>query len=541
MSEEEIFPSATPRPGSEDAAQGDTSAPPGEDHVSGEGGARRWPIRRLALAMGIVLLLVLAGIFAWQTFFPSLSGRLQSGEAYWRAGQLARQERNWDKASSRFAQAIAQTDLVISTLENTQQLRELTEQERKQLGLAYWLRARAIFAAAATQLEKEAAEKQSSPPAGLPSADRGDMLELFLIPDYDSRAAALNSLYRASRYLQTDVAVLREALKHRMNEPFEVWNWPHVRQLAEAVARSDNAEPSLLARAYFVLALHGFYQPEITGESVRLPPAENKQLPAMLESLQWLEKLESVEQPLRFRAVYLRARIWQWLAENARRQRSSDPAEPKKYRQLLEQLLFDPTEGLPGKLGQRAENALAELSPMDIEGVFGLYRLGLAKVGTSGDGVQAEIQNRMRSLSESVVRLAKQAESFPPGRGLHAWRVVEESATVLREVPTRLAPLPDWWRHAGQQLDESAEKIATTFSKETAVTACQALAHLAIQLAQASSAEPAAQRRHWLHRAELWAKRAAEHLKKSARIEPRWKEEQEKLERRIHTLRISTR
>jgi hypothetical protein len=541
MAEEEIFQPDSPGSDSAPSESSQRSAPaqPSEE-VKLAGTVHRWPLRRWATVLAVVLLLVLGGIYAWQTFFPSLAQRLHNAEASWRAGLLARRDRNWNQATARFAQAARTTETVITTLENAQNQRPLTEQEKRLLGQAYWLRARALFGIAAVQLESQAAEKQSSPPAGLPEADKEDVLELFMIPDAASRREALVCLYRASHYWPDNLPVLREALKHRMNEPFDNWNWQHLRQLADTVAAGNATDPNLLARAYFVLALYGYHQPEPSGDGFRLPPAENKQRSPMLESLQWLQKLESVEQPLRFRSVYLRAQVWQWLAESYRRQAPRDPAESEKYRGLLEHLLFDATTGLPGALGQRAEKTLAELSPMDIEGVFGLYRLALQNLGKTVSTADAEAQNRLRNLAESAVRLVQQASSFPPHRALHAWRALGESASVVRQIQTRFSVLPEWWQQAGEQIYQSAEKIATTFSDTIDVETCQELAYLAIQLALADQSKQQTQRRHWLQQAELWAKRARQQLDKVG-LSPQLKEQQEKLERRLHALRISPR
>ena len=541
MAEEEIFQPDSPGSASSpsESSQRSASVQPSEEANLAQT-VPRWPLRRWATVLAVVLLLVLGGIYAWQTFFPSLAQRLHNAEASWRAGLLARRERNWNQAAARFAQAARATETLITTLENAQKQRSLTDQEKRLLGQAYWLRARALFGIAVVQLESEAAEKKSSPPVGLPEAHKEDVLELFMIPDASSRREALISLYRASYYLSDNLVVLGEALKHRMNEPFEHWNWQHIRQLGETAAASNTTDANLLARAYFVLALHGYHQPEPSGDGFRLPPAENKQRSPMLESLQWLQKLESVEQPLRFRSVYVRAQVWQWLAESYRRQAPRDPAESEKYRGLLEHLLFDTTTGLLGALGQRAEKTLAELSPMDIEGVFGLYRLALQNLGKTASAADAETQNRLRNLAESAVRLLQQASSFPPHRALHAWRALREAASLLRHVQTRLSVLPEWWQQVGEPINQSAEKIATAFGDSIDMETCHELAYLAIQLALADQSKQQTQRRHWLQQAELWAKRAREQLDKVGRS-PQLKEQQEKLERRLHQLRISSR
>ncbi|MCS7016198.1 MAG: hypothetical protein NZM42_08825, partial [Gemmatales bacterium] len=161
--------------------------------------SQRWPVRQIAISVGLVIAVALAGILIRQVYFPSLSQRLRDGETHFRAGQAARQQRQWERAISRFTAAVSAADEVIRRLEQNRLANASpTAEEEYWLGQAYWLRARALFGRAAAQIEQQAVQQQSNPPTALPGPDTPEVLELFMIADDEARREALNSLYRAS-------------------------------------------------------------------------------------------------------------------------------------------------------------------------------------------------------------------------------------------------------------------------------------------------------------------------------------------------------
>ncbi|MCS7168730.1 MAG: hypothetical protein RMI91_10895 [Gemmatales bacterium] len=476
----------------------------------------RWPVRQIAVGVGMVLALALAGILIWQLYFPSPSQRLRDGEARFRAGQAARQQRHWDRAMSRFTAAVSAAEEVIRRLEqNRLPNASPTAEEEYWLGQAYWLRARALFGRTAAQIEQEAAQQQSSPPTALPGPDTPEVLELFMITDAETRREALNSLYRASRYLAGNLAVQREALKHRMNESFENWNWRHLYQLAQNIEQLNPEDDlQLQARAYYALALYHYHQPEFSTANDAGKPraAERKERSAMKQAEQYLEKLASVEKPLRFRAVYLRAQVWHWLAEPRYQKPLPNPHEIKTYRQRLEQALFDPEHGLPGALGQQAQQQFETLSPMDMEGLFGLYRLALELLGRSAGTTAETSQLSKQRLVESALALLKRAGDLPEAKGSAAWRAIRETAQLFRAL--RAERDKPWWQDAVLQFEECSEKIATRFPQTMEPELCADLADLLVAVASATDKKNTKQLQACKRRGKDWVSRARQALDK---------------------------
>lgn len=507
---EEIFQTPQERTPQEAGANSSSTETPASvsDTVSqGPQVSRVWPVRGIAVGVGFVLALGLGGFLLWQTWFPSVSKRLADGEVHWRAGYLARQQGDWDKAIARFRKAVASSEEIIQYLGRLQgpSGHVGSPEQDHWLGLAHWLRARAIFGAVASQLEKEASEKRTSPPSGLPKAEVTDVLELFLIPHEPDRSEALQSLYSASIYLPENVTVLREALKHRMNEPFEYWDWQHIKQLADNIFKTGTRDAPLLGRAYYVLALMAYHQPDLTKRPAKPRPSENKDPSSMLEALQWLERLEAVEQPLRFRAIYLRAQIWHWLANPPPRKSLDKPEQRKAYQLQLEHLLFDPQNGLPGALGRQAEQQLEKLSSMDVEGVFGLYRLAIEQLSKAGSLPQEAAPGRKQQLVGSALRLAQQAGNLPEARAVVAWRVIRESVQLLRSLRSEASQ--PWWQEAAQQVNDSAEKLVERFPQADASDYAD-LAELNLALTRAVSASNPAQQCQGRQRTKNWIERA---------------------------------
>ncbi|GBD36353.1 hypothetical protein HRbin36_01476 [bacterium HR36] len=535
---EEIFQTPRDHSGDEAGLSGSTQPVSDPTEMASEPKPSSWPLRRMAVVAGIVLAGVLAVIFVWQVYFPPLNKRLRDGEAHWHAGQSARQQRNWQHALNRFAKARAAADEVIQTLERRIQTSSQppTPQEVEWLGQAYWLRARALFGLAAAQWELEATAQQVALPPGLPGPDDADVVELFLIRDDAARTEALNSLYRASHYLPHHHSVLREALKHRMNEPFEHWNWRQLQQLAQNVEQSDQSDPATLARAYYVLALFHYYQPDLTEpQSTGQPrPPEKRQTDGLLTALEYLEKLATVEKPLRFRAVYLRARIWHFLAEPPGRRSSLKTEDTKRYRQHLEQLLFEPQSGLPNTLGQQAQEQWSNLSPMDVEGVFGLYRLAVEFLGKSRELPPDSLLQRKQQLVEAALRLALQAPNLPPTKALSAWRAIRETAAMLLDL--RADSTSTWWQDAVHQLDDAAEKIAQLDPRVPTASSCADLAELLLFRARALPKDNRKEVQLSQQRSKAWLSRARQLLEQAATRDDRLRTRLDLIERNLNRL-----
>jgi len=371
---------------------------------------RKWWIR-MGLMGGVTAAAVVAGLLFHRFFLAGPERDLAHGEKALTAGQKAAHAKRWEEARSLYAEAIKLADKVLAATQPEQE-EESTPKQKYLQGKACWLKARALC-------YRARAERQLELP-GIRADGTTTRLDVGVITDARTSDECLRNLVAAIDMLPGDEAVQCEGLRNFFDAGPKRWNWPAVTRLARNVLalQPAPADKEFIARAHFVLAYEALLQPQSQGygaDARMVPtPAERRKRDVLLTGLAEIAKLRAVEDPLRFRSLFLEAELRRLLALSYRRSAPFLPAEAAKQEQALRALLFDPPHGSVSRLQrERGQKSAGSLSPMDIEGLFGLQSMALeqlredAKASGAGSKGAAEqslaILDDLRAVARQII------------------------------------------------------------------------------------------------------------------------------------------
>jgi hypothetical protein len=424
------------------------------------------------LAVGFSSLLVgalLGGVVA--IFLYSQRGpahHIQSGEASYASGLKAVQQSRYDDAQVRFQEALFSSENALKELEE-QNLESLPAEQFEKLqrltGQAYWLKHRTLKAGGFTRLLQEQKSLPTFEGQAVGSPDEVlSKLSILRLPDEKMLREGLACLREAAYRMPGSVDILREAVAVEVQLDPPQWN--HIHAFATTLGELDPKDE----RARFLLARLEYEQP-ITGKTasgvVSLPmPAAKRSRDRVLKGLEHLARLKELENPIRWRTLYLEAQMYGWLVQAYRQ-----PAQRKVEAELdalqkLRALLLDQQ---PNVLSRAAtEQRLEKLSKLDLQGIFGLHQMALELAlednRRAAKAKQSEAERagaeRLQTVMDACVALANKTKA--PGRSGDAADFLIQAA--LKVMPALAAARPEAW--AGYR--DHALELANEARKENA-------------------------------------------------------------------------
>lgn len=370
----------------------------------------RWvSIAFCSLIVGCLLGMAVAGVFYFKQGPVELLNR---GEAAFQAGTRSCASAQWDNAQVHFQEALLSADKVIQQMENAiQQPAHDAESNNQHLymGKGLWLKYRAMKSSA---LARQVAAQPADTTGNKEVTDVQKISPLKIVDEVVRRDTIL-TLREAAYRLPKDVAVLEEAISVEIQ--IDPLHWDHLHAFTTTLHESKPDD----ARVLYLMARLAYEQPvtvKAEGTHKTMPaPLVKRSKERMLSALQYMEKLKTVETPLRWRSVYLHAQILNWLSQ----QHVRNPVEGNAYSAQLQALLFDESSGIDARL--RSERNLGELSHFDLTGLLGLHQMALEMSISSGNmkslSEQQNSTSRIDVIHQAMQKLTGMTEKLnAPGR-----------------------------------------------------------------------------------------------------------------------------
>ncbi|MBL8822239.1 MAG: hypothetical protein JNJ77_06585 [Planctomycetia bacterium] len=358
----------------------------------------RWvSITFCSLIVGCLLGMTVAGVLY---FRQSPAELLNRGEAAFQAGTRSCERQEWSNAQTHFQESLLSAEKLIQLTETNAQNPAQNSTSPNQhliMGKGLWLKYRAMKSSALVkQMTAYPADSdKSKPPADI------QKLSPLRIADDTIRRDAILTLRDAAYRLRMESEVLDEAISVEIQlEPLH-WDHLHAFTTTQHELKPDDA------RTLYLMAKMAYEQlvtVNADGALKTVPaPLVKRSREKMKAALKYLDQLNTVEKPARWRTTYLQAQILAWLSQRQERNTAEDT-----YISRLSAILFHDAEGIDARL--QVEKEIKDLSHFDITGLFGLHQMKLEAIISRNQlwemsGKQsstpriAEIQDAMQKLT----------------------------------------------------------------------------------------------------------------------------------------------
>ena len=298
------------------------------------------------LRLGLLGIIAIGGAAAagWFLLGPkSAAQALKSGEASYKAGVEALQEKKGSVAELRFQEAKIFADNAITRIDedsrakknpNSEQMDEWTSQK----GQAFYLKALAQRDEAFAKGFVDGKEI----PVSTDTTNDTKFRSFVAVPDPKSRAEAITSLRNAAQFLPKNAEVQYDAV--RAEASIHPITWQPAHRFSTALLELKPGD----LRARYLVARHEFEQPQIGINQLTGPPKapDKRSRSRVVDALGHIAKLKEAKDYPLGRTLFLEAQIRQWLATDYKSRSPVDLKKAAKELDALNTLLFDAQNGV---------------------------------------------------------------------------------------------------------------------------------------------------------------------------------------------------
>ena len=430
-------------------------------------------LRWLWLLGGAVVVGALLGwgvSIAWSLLQDQSIRHLKAGEEAYAAGQEAFDSGDAETAVEQFDRALDHAEKALAELKKARgdQVRVLPPEKAAQLssaeGRAFWLKARTLLGRELARLRLAGKPLPPLPAAG--DQTPPPTLDNFLvthIPDDDKRVEAIVCLRQAALRLPAEEAIQRHAMA--VEVAMRPLHWKMIPKVASNLLAIDPDDP----RALYLMARFEFEQPvtDFSGPKpvFRSTSWDKRSIDRLKKAQAYLDHLTQVEQPPRWRTIYLQARLLQCLRDRYTAGRTYSPVDVVQTEAKLRVLLLDPSEGIWPRAEADENLARLNLSPMDREGIVGCHRLALDVVLKDRRRPKNDPE---RATDETVLTAAKAligvCQQLATDRAIAPRRLGElaeiaVTAAIKAQPYLALQPTPGW-KPVVQAVEDLAKRAA---------------------------------------------------------------------------------